>query len=83
MSFISANENIYDGQWRNGVKHGEGIYVFKDKGQFMEGVWIDGVPKISIIKYLGDLDVVERSISTSEQHLVMPEVRTQILRGKH
>lgn len=48
------NGNFYDGKWSNGLKHGEGIYVFKDKGQFMEGVWVYGVPKINMIKYLDD-----------------------------
>lgn len=49
--FFAANGNSYDGQWRDGVKHGEGVYVFKNKGRSMEGVWIGGVPKIAVIKH--------------------------------
>lgn len=48
------NGNFYDGKWSKGLKHGEGIYVFKEKGQFMEGVWVYGVPKINMIKYFDD-----------------------------
>uniref|UniRef100_A0A2S2NC87 MORN repeat-containing protein 3 n=1 Tax=Schizaphis graminum TaxID=13262 RepID=A0A2S2NC87_SCHGA len=50
--YVEVNGNFYDGQWRNGLKHGKGVYVFIDKGQFMEGVWINGVLKLSIIRYI-------------------------------
>lgn len=45
----------------------------------MEGVWIDGVPKISIIKYIDDLDVISGSIFIPKQHLAMPKVRIIII----
>lgn len=80
MLCITANGNIYDGQWRNGVKHGEGVYVFKDKGQFMEGVWIDGVSTFSIIKHLSDLDAVSVSISMEKQRTTTHEVSIIIIR---
>ncbi|XP_025424795.1 MORN repeat-containing protein 3-like [Sipha flava] len=50
--YIEANGNVYDGQWCKGLKHGEGLYVFKEKGQYMEGVWIQGVPRVGVIKHL-------------------------------
>ncbi|XP_015369308.1 PREDICTED: MORN repeat-containing protein 3-like [Diuraphis noxia] len=62
-----ANGNVYDGQWKNGLKHGEGVYMFKDKGQLMDGVWIDGELKISTIKYFDQPD------STRIQYM-MPEI---------
>jgi hypothetical protein len=49
---FTANGNVYDGQWCKGLKHGEGLYVFKEKGQYMEGVWIQGVPRVGVIKHL-------------------------------
>lgn len=48
---VTANGNIYEGQWCNGLKHGEGLYVFKEKGQYMEGIWIQGVPRVGVIKH--------------------------------
>jgi len=64
-----VNGNVYDGQWRDGLKHGEGVYVFKDKGQLMEGVWIGGELKLSTIRYVDEPD------STRTQY-VIPEVIT-------
>ncbi|KAE9537643.1 hypothetical protein AGLY_006666 [Aphis glycines] len=52
--YVEVNGNIYDGQWSNGLKHGEGVYVFKDKGQFMEGVWVNGILKLSTIRYIDE-----------------------------
>lgn len=78
------NGNFYDGKWSNGLKHGEGIYVFKDKGQFMEGVWVYGVPKINMIKYINDYnrddhndhdDVTNLSSITQRLEPMIPEVR--------
>jgi len=64
---LTANGNVYDGQWKNGLKHGEGVYVFKDKGQLMEGVWVDGELKISTIKYVNEPD-------SMRTQYIMPEV---------
>lgn len=71
LNFVIVNGNFYDGHWRNGLKHGEGIYVFKNKGQFMEGVWINGVPKVSVIKHI-DQPADTTTISTVHP---MPQVR--------
>lgn len=49
------------------MKHGEGVYVFKDKGQFMEGVWVNGILKLSTIRYIDE----PKSMRTQ---YVMPEV---------
>jgi len=64
---LIVNGNVYDGQWRNGLRHGEGVYVFTDKGQLMEGVWIGGELKLSTVRYIDEPD------STQTQY-VMPEV---------
>lgn len=64
---LTVNGNIYDGQWSNGLKHGEGVYVFKDKGQYMDGVWVNGILKLSTIRY------IDKPESMRTQYL-MPEV---------
>lgn len=76
---VKANGNVYDGQWSKGLKHGEGVYVFREKGQYMEGIWINGVPQISVIKNVQDKqDVPAVEVTTSSRNL--PEV---ILRRKY
>lgn len=65
-----VNGNFYDGQWSNGLKHGEGVYVFCDKELIMEGIWIDGVPKVSEIKHLN-----MRSTDVTKPRFLMPKVR--------
>lgn len=62
----TVNGNYYYGQWCNSVKHGKGIYVFKDKNQFMEGVWVNGLLKVNVIQYL--------KIPTAIKQPMMPEV---------
>ncbi|XP_050421240.1 MORN repeat-containing protein 3-like [Adelges cooleyi] len=46
---VEANGNYYDGYWNYGLKHGKGIYMYRNRGQKMDGVWVDGVPKVSTI----------------------------------
>lgn len=42
---IIANENRYEGTWKDGKKHGPGKFFYLDKGQLFEGFWVADVPK--------------------------------------
>lgn len=43
--FWKANENRYEGSWKNGMKHGPGKFVYLDKGQLYEAVWVENIAK--------------------------------------
>ena len=34
--------NIYSGEWRNGLRHGNGAFVFGKDGSQLVGTWVDG-----------------------------------------
>lgn len=70
QKFFLANGNYYDGQWSKGLKHGEGTYVFCEQGLIMDGIWIDGIPKVSEIKYLD----ADRGFVNTKHQLLMPKV---------
>ncbi|XP_062870318.1 MORN repeat-containing protein 3 isoform X2 [Trichomycterus rosablanca] len=40
-----ANGNQYEGEWRSGRKNGRGRFLYVDRGQLYEGLWVDDVPK--------------------------------------
>lgn len=40
-----ANDNRYEGEWKNDMKNGHGKYFFLNKGQLLEGYWIDDINK--------------------------------------
>ncbi len=37
------NGKVYDGEWRNGNRHGVGKMVYYYSGSFYEGDWVDGL----------------------------------------
>lgn len=41
----------------------------------MEGVWVYGVPKMNMIKYLDNHDVTKENPVTQKLELVIPEVK--------
>ena len=47
FAFIKANDNRYEGGWENDKKNGNGKYFFLNKGQLIEGFWINDVCKSS------------------------------------
>lgn len=60
------------------MKHGEGVYVFKDKGQLMEGIWVNGTPKVSIIRDMDaeyDADMMANDYIHLTRQYRIPEVR--------
>lgn len=40
-----ANNNRYEGEWKQDKKNGNGKYFFLNKGQLLEGFWIDDINK--------------------------------------
>lgn len=75
------NGNYYNGEWCNGMKHGEGVYVFKDIGRCMNGVWVCGIPKVSTIGYLNK-QVAATDLATKQRKLI-PKVRIFLERLKN
>lgn len=49
MYLIAANGNRYEGSWKDGKKHGPGKYIYSDKGQLLEGIWVADVPKCGVL----------------------------------
>ncbi len=49
----TANENRYEGSWKNDKKNGPGKFYYLDKGQVYEGVWHDDIPKCGEMKDFG------------------------------
>ena len=50
---IPANENRYEGSWKNGKKNGPGKFFYLDKGQVYEGIWLEDVAKCGEMKDFG------------------------------
>ena len=50
MCFPAANENRYEGSWKDDKKNGAGKFYYLDKGQLYEGVWHDDIPKAGEMK---------------------------------
>lgn len=48
-----ANENWYEGTWRDGKKNGYGKFFYFDQGQVYEGVWLDGIAKCGTLSDCG------------------------------
>ena len=40
-----ANGDVYEGSWKDGRKHGDGRYHFKQRGQMLSGTWSNGTAK--------------------------------------
>jgi cytochrome b involved in lipid metabolism len=42
---IKENNNRYEGEWAEGKKNGTGKYYFLNKGQLLEGFWVNDINK--------------------------------------
>ena len=42
---LSENENRYEGEWKDGLKHGKGKFYHYSKGQVFVGTWLADVAK--------------------------------------
>ncbi|KAG6547033.1 hypothetical protein Mapa_011650 [Marchantia paleacea] len=40
----AVNGNVYQGHWIDDLKHGLGVFYYKDKESKYEGLWKDDVP---------------------------------------
>ena len=45
INYFSANENRYEGSWKDDKKNGPGKFFYLTKGQVYEGVWKDDIAK--------------------------------------
>ena len=50
---ILANENRYEGSWKDDKKHGEGKFFYLNKGQLYIGVWVDDIAKCGTMEDFG------------------------------
>lgn len=50
---LAANENRYEGSWKDGKKNGPGKFYYLNSGQVFEGVWVDNVPKCGTMQDYG------------------------------
>ena len=50
---LIANDNRYEGQWKDGKKHGKGKFFYLDRGQLYTGVWCDDIPKCGTVEDFG------------------------------
>ena len=47
---ILANDNRYEGEWDDDRKHGRGKFFYVNRGQVMEGLWVDDICKTGEMK---------------------------------
>lgn len=64
-----ANNNRYEGSWKNDKKHGSGKYFYLDKGKLFEGVWVEDIPKC------GEMVDFARDEAPDVTEFPIPEVR--------
>ena len=52
LIYVSSleNENRYEGQWKDGMKHGEGKFYHYSKGQVFVGTWLNDIAKCGVMK---------------------------------
>ena len=50
---ILANDNRYEGEWYDDKKHGRGKFFYVNRGQVMEGLWVDDICKTGEMKDFG------------------------------
>lgn len=47
--FVYVNGNRYEGEWKDGMKHGRGRFFHLNRGQMQEGVWVKNICVYSTI----------------------------------
>ncbi len=57
-----CNNNRYEGEWKQDKKNGFGKYFFLDKGQLLEGFWVENVNKT------GKMIDFDRDTATARSH---------------
>ena len=64
-----GDENRYEGQWKDDLKHGDGKYFYLDKGQVLLGTWVDNIAKC------GEMIDFNRETAADATQYPIPEVR--------
>jgi hypothetical protein len=62
-----ANNNRYEGEWKCEKKNGNGRYFFLNKGQMLEGYWVDDINKTGKM-----IDFDRESASDRTQYILPP-----------
>ena len=63
-----VNENRYEGQWKDDMKHGEGKFYHYNKGQVYIGTWITDIAKC------GTMEDFNRDTAMDATQYPLPEV---------
>ena len=67
--YYLANENRYEGSWKEDKKHGDGKFYFLDSGQLYIGTWVNDIPKCGTCEEFG------KDTATNPSPYPLPEVR--------
>ena len=70
MNLLKANNNRYEGDWKRDKKNGPGRFFFLNKGQLLDGFWIEDINKTG--KFI-DLD---REAAPEPTKYELPEVKS-------
>lgn len=70
---FEANNNRYEGKWKMDKKSGAGKFYFLNKGQLLEGFWIDDINKS------GKFVDFNREKATEPTKYEIPEVNKKVL----
>lgn len=65
---LPADENRYEGEWKDDKKHGNGKYYHLDKGQVFIGTWVDDIAKCGV------MEDFNRDTATNPTKYPIPEV---------
>jgi hypothetical protein len=64
-----GNDNRYEGEWKVDKKNGNGKFFFLNKGQMLEGFWIDDINKT------GHMIDFDRENATEPTPYLLPKVK--------
>lgn len=68
---VSANENRYEGSWKDDKKNGPGKFYYLTHGQLYEGVWLEDVAKC------GTMTDFDRNSAPEPTQYPIPKVRVK------
>lgn len=78
-----ANGEVYDGNWRGDVRHGAGVYYFRNGSSF-SGVWVAGEPEIPsevLDKAKTEIPVMIPSVPRQVSVAKLPDVHLELDSG--
>ncbi|XP_030757873.1 MORN repeat-containing protein 3-like isoform X3 [Sitophilus oryzae] len=74
--FVQANGNRYEGEWRDDLKHGNGLFFHLDNGQLQDGVWVDDWCVHSVLR-----DINYRQCSIAPTIYPVPQIALKHVEG--